>query len=81
MASGLAVVEEEVPMTEPTHPMVLGGVRVMGGRFDEARPFLARANEMAASHPDHFVAAVAPVFEAIAETRVRTRRGCSRPGY
>ncbi len=47
--------------------MVLGGVRVMGGRFDEARPFLARANEMAASRPDHFVAAVTPVFEAIAE--------------
>ena len=39
----------------------------MGGRFDEARPFLARANEMAASRPDHFVAAVTPVFEAIAE--------------
>ena len=38
-------------MTEPTHPMVLGGVRVMGGRFDEARPFLASANEMAAASP------------------------------
>ena len=67
VAAGLRVVEEPAPMTEPTHPMVLGGVRVMGGRFDEARPFLARANEMAASLPDHFVAAVTPVFEAIAE--------------
>lgn len=67
VAAGLRVVEAQAPMTEPTHPMVLGGVRVMGGRFDEARPFLARANEMAASRPDHFVAAVTPVFEAIAE--------------
>ena len=47
--------------------MVLGGVRVMAGRFDDARPFLAQANEMAASRPDYFVAAVTPVFEAIAE--------------
>jgi LuxR family maltose regulon positive regulatory protein len=39
----------------------------MGGRFDDARPFLARANEMAASRPDHFVAAVTPIFEAVAE--------------
>lgn len=67
VAAGLRVVEDQVPMTEPTHPMVLGGVRVMGGRFDEARPFLAQANEMAASRPDHFVAAVTPVFESIAE--------------
>ncbi|MEZ5217758.1 MAG: LuxR C-terminal-related transcriptional regulator [Ilumatobacteraceae bacterium] len=67
VAAGLRVVEETAPMTEPTHPMVLGGVRVMGGRFDEARPFLARAREMAAARPDHFVAAVAPIFEAIAE--------------
>jgi LuxR family transcriptional regulator, maltose regulon positive regulatory protein len=67
VAAGLRVVEDEVPTREPTHPMVLGVVRVMGGRFDEARPFLARANEMAASRPDHFVAAVTPVFEAIAE--------------
>jgi LuxR family maltose regulon positive regulatory protein len=47
--------------------MVLGGVRVMGGRFDDARPFLAQAKEMAASLPDYFVAAVTPTFEAIAE--------------
>ncbi len=67
VASGLAAVEAEAPITEPTHPMVLGGVRVMGGRFDEARPYLARANEMAASYPDYFVAAVTPTFEAVAE--------------
>lgn len=67
VAAGLAAVEGQAPMTEPTHPMVLGGVRVMSGRFDEARPFLAQANEMAASRPDYFVAAVAPIFEAIAE--------------
>ena len=67
VAAGLEAVEQRAPTTEPTHPMVLGGVRVMGGRFDEARPFLAQANEMAASRPDYFVAAVAPVFEAVAE--------------
>ncbi|WP_436794663.1 LuxR C-terminal-related transcriptional regulator [Actinospongicola halichondriae] len=67
VASGLAAVEVQAPITEPTHPMVLGGVRVMGGRFDEARPYLAQANEMAASHPDYFVAAVTPTFEAVAE--------------
>ncbi|MFK8023945.1 MAG: LuxR C-terminal-related transcriptional regulator [Ilumatobacter sp.] len=67
VAAGLVAVEGQAPTTEPTHPMVLGGVRVMGGLFDEARPFLQQANEMAASRPDYFVAAVAPVFEAIAE--------------
>ena len=67
VAAGLAAIEGEVAVTEPTHPMVLGAVRVMGGRFDEARPFLATAREMAASHPDHFVAAVAPIFAAIAD--------------
>ena len=67
VAAGLDEVERQVPITEPTHPMVLGGVRVMGGRFDESRPFLAQANEMAASRPDYFVAAVAPTFEAVAE--------------
>lgn len=67
VASGLTAVEGQVPMTEPTHPMVFGGVRVMGGRLDEARPFLDQAKEMAASRPDYFVAAVAPIFEAIAE--------------
>lgn len=67
VAGGLAAIDGQVPMTEPTHPMVLGGVRVMGGLFDEARPFLAQANEMAASMPDYFVAAVTPIFEAIAE--------------
>jgi LuxR family maltose regulon positive regulatory protein len=67
VASGLAAVEQQVPTTEPTHPMVLGGLRVMGGRFDEARPFLAQAKEMAASRPDYFVAAVTPIFEAVAE--------------
>ena len=48
VAGGLAAIEEQVPTTEPTHPMVLGGVRVMGGLFDEARPFLDQAKEMAA---------------------------------
>ena len=67
VASGLATVEAQAPISEPTHPMVLGGVRVMGGRFDDARPYLAQAREMAASRPDYFVAAVTPVFEAIAE--------------
>ena len=67
VASGLETVETRVPVTQPTHPMVLGGVRVMGGRFDDARPFLAQANEMAASRPDYFVAAVTPIFEAVAE--------------
>src|SRR5699024_10718653 len=77
VAAGLDVVERQVPMTEPTHPMVLGGVRVMGGRFDEARPFLAQANEMAASYPDYFVAAVAPTFEAVAELEAG-RTGAAR---
>jgi LuxR family maltose regulon positive regulatory protein len=67
VAGGLAAIEEQVPMTEPTHPMVLGGVRVMGGLFDDARLFLDQAKEMAASRPDYFVAAVAPIYEAIAE--------------
>lgn len=67
VAAGLDQVRNQAPMTEPTHPMVLGGVRVMAGLFDEARPFLARANEMAAAYPDHFVAAVTPIFEAVAE--------------
>jgi LuxR family maltose regulon positive regulatory protein len=67
VTTGLDIVEQQVPITEPTHPMVLGAVRVMGGRFDEARPFLAKANEMAADRPDYFVAAVAPTFEAVAE--------------
>jgi len=67
VASAVAAVEQQAPTTEPTHPMVLGGVRVMSGRFDEARPFLAQATEMAASRPDYFVAAVTPVFEAVAE--------------
>lgn len=67
VASGLRTVEAQAPITEPTHPMVLGGVRVMGGRFDEARPYLAQANEMAASLPDYFVAAVTPTFEAVSE--------------
>jgi LuxR family maltose regulon positive regulatory protein len=67
VASGLTAVEGQVPMTEPTHPMVFGAVRVMGGRFDEARPFIDEAKEMAASRPDYFVAAVTPIFEAIAE--------------
>ena len=67
VASGLEAVRSPAPITQPTHPMVLGGVRVMGGRFDEARPFLGQANEMAATRPDYFVAAVTPVFEAIAE--------------
>lgn len=67
VTSALEIVDAEVPTTQPTHPMVLGVVRVMGGRFDEAQPYLARANEMAASRPDHFVAAVTPVYEAVAE--------------
>jgi LuxR family maltose regulon positive regulatory protein len=66
VAGGLAVIENDAPMTEPTHPMVLGGIRVMAGRFDDAMPFLRTANEMAATRPDHFVAAVTPVFEAVA---------------
>jgi LuxR family transcriptional regulator, maltose regulon positive regulatory protein len=77
VAAGLRAVEEQAPTTEPTHPMVLGGVRVMGGRFDEARPFLAQANEMAAGRPDHFVAAVTPVFEAVAEIE-QGRAGAAR---
>ena len=51
VAAGLRVVEEQAPMTEPTHPMVLGGVRVMGGRFDEARPFLARGTRWQRAGP------------------------------
>lgn len=67
VAGGLAAVDGQAPTTEPTHPMVLGAVRVMGGRFDEARPFLDQAKDMAARRPDFFVAAVTPGFEAIAE--------------
>jgi LuxR family maltose regulon positive regulatory protein len=67
VAAGLHTVEQPIESTEPTNPMVHGGVRVMAGRFDEARPHLARARAMAAGHPDHFVAAVTPVFEALAE--------------
>ncbi len=66
VAGGLAAIQDDVPMTEPTHPMVLGGIRVMAGLFDDAVPYLRTANEMAATHPDHFVAAVTPVFEAVA---------------
>ncbi len=67
VAAGLDQIRDQAPITEPTHPMVLGGIRVMAGLFDEARPFLDRANEMAAAYPDHFVAAVTPIFEAVAE--------------
>lgn len=66
VAGGLAAIQDDVPLTEPTHPMVLGGIRVMAGLFDDAVPYLRTANEMAATHPDHFVAAVTPVFEAVA---------------
>lgn len=66
-ASALSIILASPPATEPTHAMVLGGVRVMAGRFDDARPFLASATEMAARRPDHFTAAVTPVFEAIAD--------------
>lgn len=67
VSSGLAVVEESPKAINPAHAMVLGGVRVMAGRFDEARPFLARAHELAMSRPDHFSAAVTPIFSAIAD--------------
>ncbi len=77
VASGLAVVESSPPVSEPTHPMVLGGVRVMAGRFDDARPYLDTANEMAAALPDHFVAAVTPVFQAIGELEIG-RNGAAR---
>lgn len=67
VAAGLDRISGEAPITEPTHPMVFGAIRVMAGLFDEARPNLDRANEMAATYPDHFVAAVTPVYEAVAE--------------
>lgn len=71
VAAGLAIVQgPTLPIQDPGGPMVLGGVRVWAGRFDEARPFLDTAKEMAAAHPDHFVAAVTPIFEAIAEIEV-----------
>ncbi|TDT14971.1 LuxR family maltose regulon positive regulatory protein [Ilumatobacter fluminis] len=66
VAGGLAAIRDDVPMSDPTHPMVLGGIRVMAGLFDDAVPYLRTANEMAATRPDHFVAAVTPVFEAVA---------------
>jgi ATP/maltotriose-dependent transcriptional regulator MalT len=67
VSSGLAIVEDSPEVKLPTHAMVLGGVRVMAGLFDEARPYLARAHEMAIGDPDHFSAAVTPVFSAIAD--------------
>jgi LuxR family maltose regulon positive regulatory protein len=68
VAAGLDQVGDRVATTEPaTVAMVSGGVRVMAGMSDEARPFLDQANEMAAAYPDHFAAAVAPNFQAIAE--------------
>ena len=75
VAAGLGAVEQPIATSEPTNPMVHGGVRVMAGRFVEARPHLAQAKAMAAGYPDHFVAAVTPVFEAVAE--LETGRGAA----
>ena len=63
----LTIAEQSPPPTQPTHAMALGGVRVWAGRFDDARRLRAVAADMAASHPDHFVASVNPVFEAVGE--------------
>ncbi len=54
---------------------------VMGGRFDDAQPHLDRANELAAAHPDHFIAAITPIFEAIVAietSRPRTAQSTAR---
>ncbi|MEM8902393.1 MAG: LuxR C-terminal-related transcriptional regulator [Actinomycetota bacterium] len=68
VASALAVVRaDDAPTVDAGHPMTLGSVRVMAGHLDEARPFLTRAKEMAASQPDHFAAAITRVYEAVGE--------------
>ncbi len=70
VASAIDAIDPHIAGAEAEVCMVLGGVRVMGGRFDEARPFLATARELALSRPDYFVGAVSQIFEAIAEAEV-----------
>ncbi|MGI9612498.1 MAG: LuxR C-terminal-related transcriptional regulator [Acidimicrobiales bacterium] len=69
VASGLEVATASPEPSDPSHAMTNGGVLVWAGHFDEARPHLQRAAEMAAleSGPDDFAASVTPVFEAIIE--------------
>lgn len=67
VASALAAADATVEPSEATQAMTLGAVRVWAGRFAEARPFLELADEMAASEPHDFVAAVNPIFIAVAE--------------
>lgn len=67
LSSALAAAADGPPAVHPTHAMVLGGVRVWAGLFDEAAPLLDEANEMAHARPDHFAMAVNPIFQAIAE--------------
>ncbi|MCB0991490.1 MAG: hypothetical protein KDB16_10960, partial [Acidimicrobiales bacterium] len=67
VSAALAVASASSRPSDPTHAMVLGGVLVWGGLFDEARPHLRAAADMAASAPDDFAAAVTPIFEAIIE--------------
>lgn len=67
VAGGLAIAADSPTPSDPTHAMVMGGILVWAGRFDEARPHLELAAEMAAAAPDDFAASVTPVFEAIIE--------------
>ncbi len=55
------------PTIDSTHAMTLGGVLVWAGRHEDARPLLAEAAARAGDEEHVFVAAVTPVFEAIAD--------------
>ena len=47
VAEALAVADRSGPPIDATHAMTLGGVQVWAGRFDQARPMLRQAAEIA----------------------------------
>ena len=78
VAAALTIADDSPEPTDPTHAMVMGGVRVWAGNFDEARPHLRRATEMAAAAPDDFAGAITPIFEAIIELESDNPDGARR---
>lgn len=67
VAGALGAAAGSTEPTEATQAMALGLALVCAGRFDDARPVLDLALEMAAAEPDHFVATIAPISVATAD--------------
>lgn len=67
IGAALAEADRSGSPVDATQAMALGVAMVGAGRFDAARTYLELAREMAATEPDSFVAAVAPISEAVAE--------------